>query len=114
MLSWRKQSATPIAEPWEGREKHKIPPNTGIDLDMAQAAVKGPRIAPGPFLPPTELMARCDHPLKFRRGVIFPLSFKTLLVRLEVGDVTADLLALRSRPIDRWYPVRFDDGARNY
>ena len=49
MLSRRKQSATPIAEPWEGREKRKIPPDIEIDLDMAQAAAKGPRIAPGPL-----------------------------------------------------------------
>src|SRR5665647_2704352 len=35
-------------------------------------------------------------------------------MRLEVGDVTPDLLTLRSRPVDRWYPVRFDDGARHH
>jgi hypothetical protein len=49
MPSWRKQSATPIAEPWEGREKHKIPPNIGVDLEMARAAAKGPRNDPGPL-----------------------------------------------------------------
>ncbi len=65
------------------------------------------------LVPPTELMARCPHPLKFGRGVVFPLRYEALLMRLEVCDAIPDLLALRLPPIHGWHPVRFDDGARH-
>ena len=47
-------------------------------------------------------MARCDHPLKFKRGVILSLPFEARLMRLEVGDLTPDL--------SRSYPYQFTDG----
>src|SRR5450759_1997277 len=71
-----------------------------------------PGIAPGPSVPPTELLARCPHPLEFGRGVVLPLPYETLLMRLEVGDAMPDLLALGIHPIHRWHPVRLDEGAR--
>src|SRR5450759_1773805 len=65
-----------------------------------------------PSVPPTELLARCPHPLEFGRGVVLPLPYEAQLMRLEVGDAMPDLLALGLHPIHRWHPVRFDDGAR--
>src|ERR1700686_432073 len=89
-----------------------------VPLNLKNGATRtrrqGPGSCRGPLHPPTELMARGDHPLKFRRGVILPLPFEALLMHLEVGDVTPDLLTLRSHPIHRWRPVKFDHGARHY
>jgi hypothetical protein len=44
--------------------------------------------------------------------MILPLPHEALLMRLEVGDVAPDFLALGLHPIQRGHPVRFDDGAR--
>src|ERR1035437_1791445 len=73
---------------------------------------KAPDCSRAPFVPPTELLARCQHPFEYGRGVVLPLSYETLLMCLEVGDAMPDLLALGLHPIHRYHPARFDDGAR--
>ena len=68
---------------------------------------KAPDRSGAPVIPPTELLAGCQHPLEFGCGEVLPLSYEAQLMRLEVGDAMHNLLALGLHPTHRW-----DDGAR--
>jgi hypothetical protein len=83
------------------KEIHKARQIRDAEKRDRRRSTERPRIAPWPFVPPIELLARCKHPLEFGRGVVLPRPYESLLMRPEVGDALPDFLAFGLHPIQR-------------